>query len=226
MDTLSSMTLLLAIFTCLLAIAAFCAIWQNHRFRKEEKELNRKVQALDEIIEWARKARDAIWDFVKEYEIYLQQLSITASAQITNLEAQNRNWLAQYNTKSKEEFVPIEPGKVAMCVCGMTVYSEAHIGHARTYLVFDLIRRYFELKKYEVTYVQNITDVDDKIIAAANREGVDALEYAQRYAKRCFRDLELLGIRPADIYPKASETIGNMLDMILFRDLKLYSLAS
>jgi cysteinyl-tRNA synthetase len=116
-------------------------------------------------------------------------------------------------TREKEEFKPVEQGKVKMYVCGMTVYSDAHIGHARTYFAFDVIRRYFEYKGYEVMYVQNITDVDDKIIAAANKEGVDALEYSKRYANRCFGDLDKLGIRRADIYPKASETIPDMIKL-------------
>ena len=121
-----------------------------------------------------------------------------------------------YNSLSrkKETFGPVEKGKVKMYVCGMTVYSDAHIGHARTYLAFDLIRRYLEYKKYEVTYVQNITDVDDKIILAANKEGVDALEYSKRFADRCLSDLDDLGIQRATMYPKASETIPDMIIMI------------
>jgi len=121
-----------------------------------------------------------------------------------------------YNTLSgkKEKFVPVEKGKVKMYVCGMTVYSDAHIGHARTYFAFDVIRRYFEYKEYKVTYVQNITDVDDKIIAAANKEGVDPLEYSRRFTDRCLKDLDELGIRRADMYPKASETIPDMIKMI------------
>jgi cysteinyl-tRNA synthetase len=120
-----------------------------------------------------------------------------------------------YNTltRKKETFSPVEKGKVKMYVCGMTVYSDAHIGHARTYFAFDVIRRYFEYKGFEVTYVQNITDVDDKIINAANQEGVDALEYSKRFADRCLGDLDRLGIRRADIYPKASETIPEMIEM-------------
>jgi len=116
-------------------------------------------------------------------------------------------------TRQKEEFSPVEEGKVKMYVCGMTVYSDAHIGHARTYFAFDVIRRYFEYKGYDVIYVQNITDVDDKIIIAANKEGVDALEYSKRFADRCLGDLDKLGIRRADIYPKASETIPEMIEM-------------
>ncbi|MDH7517692.1 MAG: cysteine--tRNA ligase [Candidatus Thermoplasmatota archaeon] len=121
-----------------------------------------------------------------------------------------------YNTltKKKEKFVPVEKGKVKMYVCGMTVYSDAHIGHARTYFAFDVIRRYFEYKGYKVTYVQNITDVDDKIIAAANQEGVDPLEYSRRFTEKCLEDLDRLGIRRADVYPKASETIPDMIKMI------------
>ena len=120
-----------------------------------------------------------------------------------------------YNTltRKKEEFKPVEKGKVKMYVCGMTVYSDAHIGHARTYFAFDIIRRYFEYKGYKVTYIQNITDVDDKIINAANKEGVDALEYSKRFTDRCLGDLDTLGIRRADKYPKASETIPDMIDM-------------
>jgi len=120
-----------------------------------------------------------------------------------------------YNTLSrkKEKFIPVEKGKVKMYVCGMTVYSDAHIGHARTYFAFDAIRRYFEYKGYKVTYVQNITDVDDKIITAANREKIDPLEYSRRFTEICLGDLDALGIRRADLYPKASETIPDMIEM-------------
>jgi len=121
-----------------------------------------------------------------------------------------------YNSLSreKEPFVPVEKEKIKMYVCGMTVYSDAHIGHARTYVTFDIIRRYFEYKGFKVTYVQNITDVDDKIINAANEEGIDPLQYAQRYTERCLQDLDVLGVRRADKYPKASETIPDMVLMI------------
>jgi len=120
-----------------------------------------------------------------------------------------------YNTLTRKEeiFKPVESGKVKMYVCGMTVYSDAHIGHARTYFAFDVIRRYLEYKGFDVTYVQNITDVDDKIIAAANREGVDPLEYSKKFTDICLNDLDNLGIRRADIYPKASETIDDMIKM-------------
>lgn len=121
-----------------------------------------------------------------------------------------------YNSLSrkKEDFVPVEQGKVKMYICGMTVYSDAHLGHARTYVAFDIIRRYFEYKKYEVFYVQNITDVDDKIITAAIKKGIDPLKYSERYTERCLNDLDALGIRRADLYPKASEAIPDMITFI------------
>mgnify|MGYP006279355417 CR=1 FL=1 len=121
-----------------------------------------------------------------------------------------------YNSLSrkKEEFIPVEDKKVRMYVCGMTVYSDAHIGHARTYFAFDVIRRYLTYLGYDVLYVQNVTDVDDKIIAAANKKQVDALEYSCGCTDRCLGDLDELGIKRADVYPKASETIDDMIQMI------------
>jgi len=121
-----------------------------------------------------------------------------------------------YNSLSrkKEEFVPVNDGKVRMYVCGMTVYSDAHIGHARTYFAFDVIRRYLKHCGYDVFYVQNVTDVDDKIIAAANEKEIDALEFSCGFTDRCLNDLDLLGIQRADLYPKASETIEDMIQMI------------
>ncbi|MEF8847659.1 MAG: cysteine--tRNA ligase, partial [Candidatus Thermoplasmatota archaeon] len=117
-------------------------------------------------------------------------------------------------TRKKEVFQPVEEGKVKMYVCGMTVYSDAHIGHARTYYVFDMVRRYLEFKGYDVKYVQNVTDVDDKIINVANKKGVDALDYSCRFCDRCLSDLDKIGIRRADEYPKASETIEDMIEMV------------
>lgn len=117
-------------------------------------------------------------------------------------------------TRQKDTFNPVNDDKVTMYVCGMTVYSDAHIGHARTYFAFDMVRRYLEFKGFNVLYVQNVTDVDDKIIAAANKQEVDALDYSCGFTDRCLGDLDLLGIRRADMYPKASETITDMIQMI------------
>ena len=121
-----------------------------------------------------------------------------------------------YNTlsKRKEEFVPVEPGKVKMYVCGPTVYNFIHIGNARPMICFDTVRRYFEYKGYEVNYVSNFTDVDDKIIKKAIEEGVDADTISKRYIAECKKDMEGMNIKPATKHPLATEEICGMLDMI------------
>lgn len=121
-----------------------------------------------------------------------------------------------FNTLSrqKEEFVPLEPGKVKMYVCGPTVYNFIHIGNARPMIVFDTVRRYFEYKGYEVNYVSNFTDVDDKIIKKAIEEGVQADTISKRYIAECKKDMEGMNIKPATKNPLATEEIGGMLEMI------------
>ncbi len=121
-----------------------------------------------------------------------------------------------YNTlsKSKQEFVPLEPGKVKMYVCGPTVYNFIHIGNARPMIVFDTVRRYFEYKGYDVNFVSNFTDVDDKIIKKAIEEGVDASVISQRYIAECKKDMEGMNVRPATKHPLATEEICGMLEMI------------
>ncbi|MCR5397198.1 MAG: cysteine--tRNA ligase [Lachnospiraceae bacterium] len=117
-------------------------------------------------------------------------------------------------TRRKEEFVPLEEGKVSMYVCGPTVYNLIHIGNARPMIVFDTFRRYLEYKGFEVNYVSNFTDVDDKIIKAAIEEGVSADEISKRYIKECKKDMEDLNVRPATKHPLATEEIDGMLQMI------------
>lgn len=121
-----------------------------------------------------------------------------------------------YNTlsKRKEEFVPLEEGKVKMYVCGPTVYNLIHIGNARPMIVFDTVRRYMEHKGYEVNYVSNFTDVDDKIIKKAIEEGVDASVISERYIAECKKDMAAMNVKPATTHPKATEEICGMLDMI------------
>ena len=121
-----------------------------------------------------------------------------------------------YNTmsKRKEEFVPLEEGKVKMYVCGPTVYNFIHIGNARPMIVFDTVRRYFEYKDYDVNYVSNFTDVDDKIIKKANEEGVTAEEISQRYIAECKKDMNDMNIQPATKNPLATEEIDGMISMI------------
>ena len=117
-------------------------------------------------------------------------------------------------TRRKDEFVPLEPGKVKMYVCGPTVYNFIHIGNARPMIVFDTVRRYFEYKGYDVNYVSNFTDVDDKIIKKAIEEGVDASVISERYIAECKKDMASMNIKPATTHPKATEEICGMLDMI------------
>ncbi len=121
-----------------------------------------------------------------------------------------------YNTltKTKEEFVPLEPGKVKMYVCGPTVYNLIHIGNARPMIVFDTVRRYMEHRGYEVNYVSNFTDVDDKIIKKAIEEGVEASVISERYIAECKKDMEAMNVRPATTHPLATQEICGMLDMI------------
>ena len=121
-----------------------------------------------------------------------------------------------YNTLSrrKEEFVPLEEGKVRMYVCGPTVYNFIHIGNARPMIVFDTVRRYFEYKGYDVNFVSNFTDVDDKIIKKAIEEGVSANEISQRYIAECKKDMAGMNVKPATKHPLATEEICGMIEMI------------
>lgn len=121
-----------------------------------------------------------------------------------------------YNTlsKRKEEFEPLEEGKVKMYVCGPTVYNLIHIGNARPMIVFDTVRRYMEHRGYEVNFVSNFTDVDDKIIKKAIEEGVEASVISERYIAECKKDMQALNVKEATTHPKATEEICGMLDMI------------
>ena len=121
-----------------------------------------------------------------------------------------------YNTltRKKEEFKPIEPGKVKMYSCGPTVYNYFHIGNARPFIMFDVLRRYFEYRGYEVSFVQNFTDIDDKVIKKANEEGTTYDVIADRYIKEYFTDAQGLGIKKATVHPKATDNIEEILDIV------------
>lgn len=121
-----------------------------------------------------------------------------------------------FNTLSrqKEEFVPLQEGKVSMYVCGPTVYNLIHIGNARPMIVFDTARRYMEHKGYAVNYVSNFTDVDDKIIKKANEEGVEPSVISERYIEECKKDMKALNVKEATTHPKATEEISGMIEMI------------
>ena len=121
-----------------------------------------------------------------------------------------------YNTltRKKEEIVPIQPGHIGIYACGPTVYNFIHIGNARQMIVFDTVRRYFEYKGYDVNFVSNFTDVDDKIIKKAIEEGVSANEISQRYIAECKKDMAGMNVKPATKHPLATEEICGMIEMI------------
>ena len=121
-----------------------------------------------------------------------------------------------YNTLTakKEEFVPLEEGRVKMYVCGPTVYNLIHIGNARPMIFFDTVRRYFEYRDYRVNFVSNFTDVDDKIIKKANEEGVDPSVISERYIKECKADMASLNVLPATVHPQATQEIQGMIERL------------
>ncbi|MBQ7455157.1 MAG: cysteine--tRNA ligase [Clostridia bacterium] len=121
-----------------------------------------------------------------------------------------------YNSKNrrKEEFVPIRPGEVGIYACGPTVYDYFHIGNARPFIVFDVLRRYFEHIGYKVTFVQNFTDIDDKMIRRANAEGITVKELGDRFIKEYYQDAGALGIRPATVHPRATEHIPQIIALV------------
>ncbi|MEJ8555214.1 cysteine--tRNA ligase [Tepidibacter sp. Z1-5] len=121
-----------------------------------------------------------------------------------------------YNTltRKKEEFIPLEEGKVKMYTCGPTVYNYFHIGNARPFIIFDTLRRYLEYRGYDVTYVQNFTDVDDKIINKANEEGITPLQVADKYIKEYFTDADGLGIKRASVHPRVTDNIEQIIEFV------------
>ena len=133
-----------------------------------------------------------------------------------------------YNTLSfkKEEFVPLTPGEVKMYACGPTVYNFFHIGNARCFTLFDMLRRYFEYRGYKVTFVQNFTDIDDKVIRRANEEGISYSELAARYIKEYFTDAEGLGVRHATVHPLATDNIDMIIEIVKTLVDKGYAYAS
>ena len=130
-----------------------------------------------------------------------------------------------YNTmtREKQEFVPIKPGEVKMYSCGPTVYDYFHIGNARPFIIFDTMRRYLEYMGYKVTFVQNFTDIDDKMINRANKEGITVKELGERFIAEYFKDAEALGIRKATIHPKATENIDAIIDVVKSLEEKGYA---
>src|SRR3990172_7790148 len=116
-------------------------------------------------------------------------------------------------TGRKEEFTP-QGDEVRMYVCGVTPYDSCHLGHAMSYILFDVIRRHLEFRGYRVKHVQNFTDIDDKIIARANKDGVSAKELAERFISQYFADMDALNIKRAGVYPRATEEIPKIIELI------------
>ena len=121
-----------------------------------------------------------------------------------------------YNTltRKKEEFKPITPKKIKMYVCGPTVYNYFHIGNGRTFIVFDTIRRYFEYRGYEVEFIQNFTDIDDKMINKAKDEDTTVKEIGDRYIREYYKDADALNIKRATVNPRATEYIQDVIDFV------------
>ena len=154
---------------------------------------------------------DPIEEKFEEFRTLITELE----RRINTLEGKGET-IKVYNTMSgkKEEFVPLESGKVGMYVCGITAYDVCHLGHARSAIVFDIIKRYLRYRGYEVTHVRNITDIDDKIIARAARENISTGEVARKYTEEYYNDMELLGVSRADIEPNATDHIKEMIEAI------------
>ena len=154
---------------------------------------------------------DPIEEKFEEMNNYILELE----RRISTLEGKGES-IKVYNAMSrkKEEFTPFTPGKVNMYVCGITAYDVCHLGHARSAVVFDIIKRYLRYSGYEVTHVRNITDIDDKIIARAAQEGISTEEVAKKYSDEYYHDMELLGVSRADIEPNATDHIEEMIETI------------
>jgi len=154
---------------------------------------------------------DPVEERFRELETYIGHIE----KRIEHLEGKG-GMMRVYNTLSgkKEDFVPLEPGRVRIYVCGVTVYDYCHIGHARSAVVFDVMRRYFRYKDFDVRYVRNFTDIDDKIIRRAKEEGIPWDEVARKYTEEYYRDMDALGVERADVEPRATEHIPEIIEMV------------
>jgi len=170
-----------------------------------------RMTTEDGLVEVMDYFPDPTSEKIRELEARLAEISRKIEASESTMHKGGRMKL--YNTLSgkKEDFVPVMPGQVRMYVCGITVYDHCHIGHARSAIVFDIIRRYLVYRGYKVTFVKNFTDIDDKIINRAKQEGISWDEISKKYIEEYYHDMEQLGVGRADIEPKATEHIQEIL---------------
>jgi len=157
---------------------------------------------------------DPLSEKLEELELRVSEIEKRAEAMEKHKERGKRMRIYNTLTGKKEEFIPINPGKVNMYVCGITAYDVCHLGHARSAIVFDVIKRYFRYSRFEVKHIRNITDIDDKIINRAKKENVSTEEIAKKYTEEFYRDIDSLGVNKADVEPKATGHIPEMIEII------------
>ena len=172
-----------------------------------------RMTTEDGLVEVMDYFPDPMSEKIRELEARITEISKKVEASESTMPKGGRMKL--YNTLSgkKEDFVPVMPGQVRMYVCGITVYDHCHIGHARSAIVFDIMRRYLVYRGYKVTFVKNFTDIDDKIINRAKQEGISWDKVSKKYIEEYYHDMEQLGVGKADIEPKATEHIQEILDI-------------
>jgi cysteinyl-tRNA synthetase len=170
-----------------------------------------RMTTEDGLVEVTDYFPDPTLEKIKEIEARIDEIARKLECSVPA--ARKGGPMKLYNTLTgkKEEFVPITPGQVRMYVCGITVYDHCHIGHARSAIVFDIMRRYLRYRGFKVTFVKNFTDIDDKIINRAKQEGISWDAVAGKYIDAYYRDMEQLGVEKADLEPKATEHIGEII---------------
>ncbi len=173
-----------------------------------------RMTTEDGMVEVMDYFPDPVVEKQKELESRIDELAKRLDSFAGERERGGRMKIYNTLTGKKEEFIPVEPGKVGMYACGVTVYDHCHIGHARSAVVFDVMRRYMIYRGYQFKYIRNFTDIDDKIINRAKREGVAWDWIANKYTEEYYRDMSRLGVGSADVEPKATDHIKEIIDMV------------
>jgi cysteinyl-tRNA synthetase len=173
-----------------------------------------RMTTEDGMVEVMDYFPDPTVEKLKELESRIEELSKQLDSAERIREGGGRMRIYNTLTGKKENFVSVEPGKVKMYACGITAYDHCHIGHARSAVVFDIMRRYMKYKGFDFRYVRNFTDIDDKIISRARQEKIPWDEVARKYIEEYYRDMDALGVGGADVEPKATEHIGEIVDLV------------